>query len=163
MKRLLFIRHAKSSLVSPTEKDIDRPLNDRGNKDAPMMAKRLLEKKISVDAFITSPAERAASTAKHFQKIFNASGDNLFIFPELYNATVSAFCDVIITLNDTWKTVALFSHNPGITEMVNSLNIASVSHMPTCGIFGVIVKTNQWIDFLGAEKQFWLFDYPKKD
>ena len=162
MKRLLFIRHAKSSWDSSTLKDIDRPLNERGNNDAPMMAKRLLSNKISIDAFVSSPAKRASSTAKFFQKTLNAPDESLIINPELYNAPVSAFYNVILTLNDNWKTVALFSHNPGITEMVNSLNIASVSHMPTCGIFGVHIKTDHWADFLDAEKQFWLFDYPKK-
>ena len=58
-KILLIIRHAKSSWEVGTLSDFDRPLNDRGKKDAPMMAKRLLDKKIKIDAFVSSPAKRA--------------------------------------------------------------------------------------------------------
>ena len=58
-KILLIIRHAKSSWELGTLNDFDRPLNDRGKKDAPMMAKRLLDKKIKIDAFVSSPAKRA--------------------------------------------------------------------------------------------------------
>jgi len=55
-KQLLLIRHAKSSWADFSIADFDRPLNDRGKKDAPVMAKRLLDKKIDIDAFVSSPA-----------------------------------------------------------------------------------------------------------
>ena len=62
MKSLLLIRHAKSSWDFDVE-DFDRPLNHRGKNDAPEMAKRLLKKDIKIDAFISSPAKRAITTA----------------------------------------------------------------------------------------------------
>ena len=63
-KTLLLIRHAKSSWDNFALTDFDRPLNDRGKNDAPEMAKRLIDKKINIDAFISSPAKRAKKTAK---------------------------------------------------------------------------------------------------
>jgi phosphohistidine phosphatase len=70
MKSILLVRHAKSSWDSPTMQDFDRPLNDRGNRDAPMMANRLLERKAGIDIFVTSTAVRALTTAKYFIKAY---------------------------------------------------------------------------------------------
>ena len=66
MKTLLLIRHAKSSWDEPGISDFDRPLNERGKKDAPIMAKRVKEKAIELDHLISSPAKRAKKTAKYF-------------------------------------------------------------------------------------------------
>ena len=90
MKTLLIIRHAKSSWDDFSIKDFDRPLNERGKKDAPMMAKRLLKKNISIDTFISSPAKRARKTAEAFVKEYKEK-DQLFFFDELYLAGPSNF------------------------------------------------------------------------
>ena len=66
MKSLLLVRHAKSDWGNLELDDFERPLNDRGKRDAPAMAHRLLDKKVKPDAFIASPAKRAAKTAKIF-------------------------------------------------------------------------------------------------
>jgi phosphohistidine phosphatase len=65
LKFLLLVRHAKSDWNDPLQKDFDRPLNERGKRDAPLMAHRLLDKNISIDAFIASPAKRAKKQPKH--------------------------------------------------------------------------------------------------
>ena len=161
MKSILFIRHAKSSWDSPTQKDFERPLNERGNKDAPMMAKRLLDKKVAIDVFISSPAVRALSTATYFHQAYKAKKDQLITIPVLYHASGDVFYDVIKQIDNKHNTVALFSHNPGITVMVNSLGVAKVDNMPTCSVFGVHADIENWQEFEAAVKQFWMFDYPK--
>ncbi|CAN5702179.1 histidine phosphatase family protein [soil metagenome] len=161
MKSILFIRHAKSSWDSPTLKDFDRPLNERGNKDAPMMAKRLLDKKINIDFFISSPAVRALTTATYFHQAYKAKKDHLITIPALFHASVDVFFDVIKQIDNKYDTVAIFSHNPGITAIVNSLGVARVDNMPTCSVFGVHAEINNWKQFDAGVKQFWLFDYPK--
>ena len=162
MKHLLLVRHAKSSWDSPTLKDHDRPLNERGNKEAPMMAQRLLDQKILIDSFVTSTAQRAFTTAEYFHKAYRSHLAQLVLKPELYQAHIPTFYEVISGLDDGFKTVALFSHNPGITDTVNSFGVARVDEMPTCGVFGVSADIKHWKDFETAEKRFWLFDYPKK-
>ena len=84
MKTLILVRHAKSDWGDPLLRDFDRPLNERGKKDAPKMAERLLERKIKIDAFISSPARRAAKTATLFAEAFGkkkASKICLKVFP----------------------------------------------------------------------------------
>jgi phosphohistidine phosphatase len=161
MKSLLLVRHAKSSWDSPSLQDYDRPLNDRGMKDAPMMAKRLKERKVTVDAFVSSTASRAFTTAALFAKEYNVKEKDIVKIPKLYHAMPSTINEVIEQLNDKWHTVALFTHNPGITEFINMIGVARIDNMPTCGVFGLHLLDDDWSNFAKAEKRFWLFDYPK--
>ena len=161
-KSLLIVRHAKSSWADINQKDFDRPLNDRGKKDAPAMAKKLhKEKEVNLDAIISSPAKRAFTTAKFFAEEFDIKKKNIIEWPELYEASLDKFYNAVINLNDDHTSVALFSHNPGITAFANSLTNARVDDMPTCAVFAIHIHTNSWKDFETAEKEFWFFDYPK--
>ena len=110
MKSLLVTRHAKSSWDNPLQKDFERTLNERGHRDAPAMAKRLLDKKIEIDAFISSPAKRALTTCKYFAEAYDVKEKNIIVIPELYHASVNVFYNTIAKTDDAW-------YNPGITMM----------------------------------------------
>ncbi len=161
MKQLLLIRHAKSSWADAGMEDFDRPLNERGKKDAPEMAKRLLKRNISIDAFVSSTANRAQTTCAAFMKLFNADKKKLFLKEELYLAPPQQFEEVITLLDDAAETVAIFAHNPGITDFANSLTKTKVDDMPTCAVYAVKADTKSWKQFATAKKTFWFFDYPK--
>ncbi len=161
MKKLLLIRHAKSSWDSAAISDFERPLNDRGKHDAPMMAKRIKDKKIKIDAFVSSPAKRAKKTAEIFMKEFNFKEEDLVLMPSLYEASVNDFYRVIENLDDKYDTVAIFSHNPGIAEFINSLECSAIFSMPTCAVFALQISTKQWEDFDDAAKELLFFDFPK--
>lgn len=161
MKTLLLVRHAKSSWEAPGLSDFDRPLNERGKKDAPEMAKRLKEKGVEIDLFVSSPAKRARKTAKHFAAEFGVKKEDIQLVDELYMATQEAFQKTIIELNDKNTVAAIFSHNPGITEFANSLTNVRIDDMPTCSVFAVQADTDSWSSFENAEKKFLFFDYPK--
>lgn len=159
MKELLVIRHAKSSWQNPWEDDFDRPLNDRGKRDAPFMASQLLQKEVSLDALVTSDANRAASTCAYFAASY--PGVPLLKEPKLYQAGVKHFYEVIQSLPDSYQCVALFSHNTGLTDFVNKLSKVRVDIVPTCGIYAVKADIEHWADFKEGKKAFWFFDYPK--
>lgn len=161
MKTLLLVRHAKSSWDAPGLSDFDRPLNERGKKDAPEMAKRLKDKNINIDLFVSSPAKRAKKTAKYFAEAFEVKKDGIQLVDDLYLASPSAFQKTIIELSDKNNAVAIFSHNPGITEFANALTNVRIDDMPTCGVFAIHIDTDSWSDFENAEKKFLFFDYPK--
>ena len=162
MKQLLIVRHAKSSWAIPGQDDFERPLNDRGHRDAPMMAERLLDKKIEVNAFISSPANRALTTATYLAKAYGLHKKDIHLFKELYHAAPASFYAVIGKTDSAIKTAAVFSHNPGITSFVNELTATKIDNMPTCGIFAVRADIKNWAEFTTAEKTFWFFDYPKR-
>ena len=137
-------------------------MNDRGKKDAPALAKKIhKEKNISLDAILSSPAKRAITTAKFFAEEFNIKKKNIIESTDLYEASSEDFYEAISSLNNEYTTVALFSHNPGITAFVNELTSTRIDDMPTCAVFAIHIKTNNWKDFKTAEKEFWFFDYPK--
>lgn len=162
MKNILLVRHAKSSWDSPLVKDFDRPLNERGLKDAPAMAQRLLEKGVTIDAFITSPAVRAITTCTIFANAFNKQS-HITAYKDLYNAPARMFLKAIKKAEDEWNTIAIFAHNPGITDFANTLTDTNIDEMPTCSIFAVHADISHWKDFEKAQKKFWFFDYPKND
>ena len=161
MKKLLLVRHAKSSWSDFSIKDFDRPLNDRGKHDAPMMAKRLLDKKIAIDAFIASPAKRAKKTAELFVKTYHGDKDDIIFIDELYLAEPPVFFELISQISDKYDTIAVFSHNNGITAFANQLTGARIDELPTCGIFAVKIPIKHWKDFQDSKKEFWFADYPK--
>jgi phosphohistidine phosphatase SixA len=68
--RLLICRHAKANRQDAGLRDFDRPLNQRGERDAPEMARRLAQRGVRSDLIMTSPAERALATALHYARQF---------------------------------------------------------------------------------------------
>lgn len=160
MKSVLLVRHAKSSWEYDVD-DFERPLNHRGERDAPAMAKRLLKKEVKIDGFISSPAKRALATATHFASVYGEKQKNIIIVHDLYEPTIEAFYNAIDSLDDDLKRVAVFSHNPGITFFANKLTGVTVDDMPTCAVFGVKADIKKWNEFSEAKKEFWFFDYPR--
>ena len=161
LKTLIIVRHAKSSWEDVMQNDFDRPLNERGKEEAPIMGKRLANKKINIDVFVSSPAKRAYKTAKLFIKEFDRSKDEILLVKELYEASVTNFQQVVKSLDNKFDSAAIFSHNPGITDFANSLSLVKIDNMPTSGIFAVKASVKKWSDFNSAIKEFLFFDYPK--
>jgi phosphohistidine phosphatase len=161
LKQVIIVRHAKSSWDAPGMRDFDRPLNERGLRDAPVMAQRLLDKGVAVDAFVSSTAKRALTTARLFAEKYNVPAGSIIEHPLLYHAPPEVFYSTIEAMKDAWQTIVVFSHNPGITAFVNELTTARIDDMPTCGVFAVQAEITHWKDFRASNKHFWFFDYPK--
>jgi len=162
LKTLFIIRHAKSD-QSFFGNDFERPLNERGNADAPLMAKRLQVKVEKIDALISSPAVRAKQTAELFAGVLAFPIKEIDFVSALYHAPAEVFYDVIAGLPEDFDNAAIYAHNPGITHFVNSLDSGiQVDNMPTCAIFAVTADISRWDQFLKAKKRSLFFDYPKK-
>lgn len=161
MQRILtLVRHAKSSWGDPEVHDFDRPLNDRGFKSAPMMAKRLAEANYSVNAIISSPAKRAITTAEIIAKEidFEAVEQNI----EIYNAGMDVLINLVVSLDDTLNRVMLVGHNPGFTVLCNYLSNARIDNMPTCSIAQIQFDVDSWKAIIEHSGELINFDYPKK-
>ncbi|MGC4101068.1 SixA phosphatase family protein [Ferruginibacter sp.] len=163
MKTLLIIRHAKSD-QGFFGNDFERPLNDRGKRDAPEMAKRIRSRNIAIDAFVSSPAVRAKKTAEFFCEVYNQKLSDIIFISSLYHAPAPEFYEVIRSLDDKYDTIAIFAHNPGITYFVNELVANTrVDNMPTAAVFAIQMPSGQWKDFASSKKEFLFFDYPKNN
>ena len=161
MKTLILVRHAKSSWDKVGMDDIERPLNERGKEDAPVMARRLKDKNIDIDVFVSSPAKRAHRTCKYFAKEYDVDKKDILLMDKLYGASITAFLEVISKLDNKHKSAIIFSHNPGITEFANTLTTVRVDNMSTCSMFAVQANVDRWSEFSKSEKNFLFFDYPK--
>lgn len=161
MRTLYLIRHAKSGWDDPSLSDHDRPLNDRGRKDAPMMAERLRQGGHPIDVILTSTALRAESTAMAFARAYGIPVSELVRTRMLYHPEPDDFLRVIRGIDDRYRYAALFSHNPGITDFADGLGLASIDHMPTCAVFGLTTQAASWSGFREAPRDFLFFDYPR--
>ena len=161
-KQVLLIRHAKSDWNDSSLSDFDRPLNLRGKRNAPAMANRLYDKKIKIDAFISSPAKRAKRTATIFAKKYNMKKGDIILLDKLYAAEAEIFYKVIENMDDSFDSIAIFAHNPGLTDFANHLTDVRIDNIPTCGVFALKAETKHWNDFAEAKKEFWFFDQPKE-
>lgn len=162
-RTLVMIRHAKSSWANPLQSDYERPLNERGEHDAPVMGARLKEKGISPDLIIASTAKRAAQTAKKIAAAVGYDTEKILWKNRLYHCIPAVFEEVIYEIDNAVNTVFIVAHNPGITEFVNELVPGfTIDHMPTCGLVATHVDAEEWSDFHNAKRQVFLFDYPKK-
>ncbi|HTL06983.1 MAG TPA: histidine phosphatase family protein [Chitinophagaceae bacterium] len=162
MKTILLIRHAKSSWDDPGQPDFDRPLNARGQKDAAKMSARLRERVPVIDLFCASPANRAKTTAEIFAAAYKLQQDQLIFERGLYLAPANFFYPFIAAADNSATSMALFAHNPGITDFANLLSTSvNTDNIPTCGIFAVTAAVDSWTAFEKAPKELLLYDYPK--
>jgi len=162
MKKLFLIRHAKSSWDNASAKDFDRPLNERGMRDAAQMSHRLQKKINDIDVFFSSPALRALSTAEKFVAAFKKDPAQIIAEQQLYLAPASFFEQLINNIDNSFYAAAIFAHNPGITDFANTLtSVIRTDNIPTCGIFAVQAAVDNWKKFSTAKKELLFYDYPK--
>ncbi|MEL7162423.1 MAG: histidine phosphatase family protein [Bacteroidota bacterium] len=164
MKTIHFVRHAKSSWSDATLEDHDRPLNDRGRRDAPRMAQRLAAAVTDrPDGILTSTAKRARQTAKAFREAFGLAKDRIIKEEALYHAWPEAIEEQVKRLPADWDHVLVFGHNPGYTEVANRLqNDAFIGNVPTCGIVTATATVENWADFSLSNAQRTGYLYPKQ-
>ncbi len=166
MKKLIVIRHAKSSWDDPSLDDFDRPLNKRGEKDAPRMGKWLREMTITPDYLITSPAVRAMETCKHIAQKLDFPSSKIIYDQRLYHAPKETIMQVVKEIpdrkNDDEEIALLFGHNPGLTEFVNATSNEAIANVPTCGVVIISFSHAHWNNLVFGSGKMELFHYPKK-
>ncbi|MFD0941738.1 SixA phosphatase family protein [Pedobacter boryungensis] len=160
-KQLLIIRHAKSDWGNANLHDFDRPLNKRGTANAPEMAQRLSNQQIIPQLIVSSPALRAITTAKYFAKAWKISSKDIQQESEIYEANVKALLSVITNFDNELDIIALFGHNPGLTDLANYLSNAHIYNMPTCSVVFIEFPFDDWEEVSANTGKVLLFDYPK--
>lgn len=161
MKTVYFVRHAKSSWQDLSLDDLNRPLNSRGERDAPFMAEILSKKKVKADALISSNAKRAFTTARYFAKALGFKKDDIIVEPRIYEAFSDDLMEVIHGLSPDWAVVMIFGHNPTFTSLVNRFTEDYIPNVPTCGIVEVVAAVDKWPEFNDQTARVVNFYYPK--
>ena len=162
MKRTLFlVRHAKSSRDDVTLPDKERPLADRGKRDAPLMGKRLVKRQVKPDLILSSPARRALSTAGIIAKELNYRAEDIVVDERLYATDADMLLGVIGELSDKLTCVMLFGHKPEFADLAQRLSNESAL-MTTCAVAQFTFESTSWSSIGSTKPTEVLLDYPKK-
>ncbi len=161
MKTLYINRHAKSSWANMGMADFDRPLNNRGENDAPMMGKRLKEKGIIPDFVLSSPANRAITTARTIATEIGYSLENIKEDRNIYHASEVSILEIIKQQDDEIASLMIFGHNPGFTDLASILSGRWFDNIPTCGIVALKFEVSKWSEVSAGNGEILFFDYPK--
>ncbi len=147
-RHITLIRHAKSDWGHPELSDFDRPLNSRGERDAPLMGDKLAEKLnalgLHFDLILSSQAKRAITTATIIADAVHYPVDQIATEPDIYLASATELFNALQSVSDEIHHIALVSHNPGLTTLANSLGSQTILNLPTCGIMMTKVDVQSW-------------------
>jgi phosphohistidine phosphatase len=162
MKRLILLRHAKSSWRDATLGDLDRPLSERGERDAPRMGARLRQHGAAPHLVLTSHAERARRTATVVARELDYPQEHIRVVPQLYMASPAEVLAVLSAQDPRIACLLVVGHNPGLTELVNLLlpNLG-LDNVPTGGVIAIDFDTDEWPSVTGAPHELVFYDYPK--
>jgi len=144
MRTLTIIRHAKSSWEQEGLSDFERPLNDRGRRDAPVMAARLKKDAAQPDLLVSSPALRAITTARVFADVLGIPTESIQLQAKIYDASLSTLLNVVQSLDDQYPHIALFGHNPGLSQLAQRLAEGDIDELPTCAIVQISLPAKHW-------------------
>ncbi len=162
MKTIYLVRHAKSSWKYPNLDDFERPLNKRGRKNAPFMGTILKKLKVAPDLIISSPANRAAMTARIIADKISYPLEKIRYSESIYEFSEDALIPVIKQIDDRVNKAMVVGHNPAANGLANYIGDRPISNIPTCGVCCVELDISSWAkisDHCGKVK---FFEYPKK-
>lgn len=162
MKTFYLIRHAKSSWDNPSLRDIERPLNERGLNDAPLMAKLMRSKGVQPDLLVSSPALRALMTAAYFKNELDVDGEDLWVRDEIYEAMTGTIVDVINRLPEDCETAMIFGHNPTFTTVASMFTEKYIDNIPTCGVVCIKSTALTWPEVNSENSEVVEMFFPKE-
>ena len=159
MKQIILMRHAKSDWSDKELTDHQRILNARGNRDAPLMAKRIKEFGVLPDLMLVSDATRTRETWQHIAELLGTIQTKFD--RDLYMASPSTIIEKLKEVDNLIDTVLLMAHNPGITEVFNVLANIYIDNVPTAGVGCIQLYTDKFSEIENCKKDLVYFTYPK--
>lgn len=162
MKKLTIVRHAKSSWKDTGLSDDKRPLNRRGERDAPVMGERIHEHGIRPSLIISSPATRAWTTARIIAEAINYPREFLQKEDDLYLASLDEILDVVVAQDNGFNNLMIVGHNPGLTNFANFLIPGLTNNLPTAGVVSVEIEQDDWSLYERPTAKLLVHDWPKK-
>jgi phosphohistidine phosphatase len=162
MKILTVVRHAKSSWDAPELSDWERPLNDRGERNAPVMGVRMCSSGILPGLIVSSTAVRAWHTAQLIAEQLDYPMENILPEKRLYHASVPEILEVVSEQDPDYDHLMIVGHNPGLTDFVNCFSPGLTWNVPTAGIASFKFDQTDWDITESSEADLVYYDYPKK-
>jgi phosphohistidine phosphatase len=145
MKKLILVRHAKSSWDSDVN-DSDRSLSEKGINDAFNTFKYLKNKIKKPDAIFSSPANRTLHTCVIFIKTLHIPFQKLHVVEDLYDFGGEKVIAFLRSLSNTYEYVAVFGHNYALTSLCNIFGNKPIDNLSTSGVAFIHFNVNHWAD-----------------
>lgn len=161
MKTVYILRHAKSSWSDPTLADIERPLNKRGKRDAPLMAEIMRRFNYIPDRIYLSPSARTRATIKPIVKILEIPKEQISIEYPLYHGYYDDYEAIIQNIDADIDSILMVGHNPGITYIANSCAGPILDNVPTSGLLVIQSSIDDWNSFSFSESTLVKYHFPK--
>ena len=155
MKRLFLLRHAKSERDSPSGRDFDRSLNDRGRADSRRMGQEIRDLDLRFDLVLASPARRVVETVE-------AVGGLSPLFDErIYDASTRQLLDIVQSTDDEVGSLMMVGHNPGFERLAARLTDEAVDDVPTAALVEIELPIDHWRDVDEGKGRLVRFVRPK--
>jgi len=161
-RKLIIVRHGKSSWDHNGLDDIDRPLAERGFLNSAEMARRLLDKGIVPELILTSPASRALNTALIMSRTWGLEPGKLQIHDALYDAFLEEIKTVVSKAPKEISQLAIYGHNPSFTMYANLFLEEHLDNLPTAGVVIVTLESEGWKGIGRKQVKETYVDYPKR-
>jgi phosphohistidine phosphatase len=157
MKTLLLMRHAKSSWKDDSLEDHERPLKKRGKKDAKLIAKVMMKNDLYPDLILSSTSVRTQQTVEEITSKMDYKGKIVYL-DSLYMGEPQDFIDALKTLNDSYQSVLIVAHNPGLEAYLQIID-GEIEAMPTGALGYLVLVLDKWenisLDTMGDLIGFW--------
>lgn len=163
MKKLIIVRHGKSSWGYENVADIDRPLKNKGIRNSYEMAARIHDRNHVPDIIVSSPAIRALHSAIIFLRVLKVPLDKLYVDELYYHASDKELLEKIKLTDDKVNTLMIFGHNPTFTSLANKFAKNEIDNIPTTGVVALKFATDTWNQISSKKLIEEEFDYPKKE
>lgn len=156
MKRIILIRHAKSSWEYDVI-DHERPLKQRGFNDAKLIANKLQSLNLTIDKVLISDAKRTTQTAEIILPALKVPESVIAYSHKLYDFAGYDLTQVIKNCNDDIKTLMIFGHNHAITAFVNTFGNKYIDNVPTCGMVLIDFQISSWSETSNGQTTLTIF------
>jgi phosphohistidine phosphatase len=158
MTRLTLLRHAKSTWGTG-EADFDRPLNERGRRDAPLMGRVCSEKLPLPDLVLVSSARRTCETMELAAKAWGLEGVEITETDSLYLAGLTDWVSIMEAAKDRADHILACAHQPGVELFARWLDHSFQGDVPTCTVISLSFEGEfgsgmGQVDFYGTPKDF---------
>jgi len=161
-KTLYLMRHAEAAWMTPSQRDFDRPLDDRGERDAIKMGQRLKVRGVLPLVIISSPALRTTQTSELIATEIGFPVDKISFCEPIYEARLSDLLEIIHSLDASIHSVMIIGHNPSIGRLVSQLSGEQIANAPTGSIATLQIFSPRWEDSSAKTADLLDFDYPTK-
>lgn len=143
MKTLYLVRHAKSSWEFDLD-DHERPLNERGLNDAPLVASHIKEKIQTPDKIMSSDAVRAKTTAMLYLKSLGIDQNQLILDPKLYDFNGQEVEKIVRETANEVDCLMVFGHNNAMTYLVNTWGDKKIDNVATAAFTEIVFEQDSW-------------------